>query len=57
MAWLDASVLKRMLNQPEVKTGILSIVAKLLEDFADVEHRQARPPTAELSYYTMGAIN
>lgn len=56
MTWLDSGVLKRMLNQPDVKAGLLAIAPKLIEELADVEHQQARPLTAELSYYTMGAI-
>ncbi len=56
MTWFDSTVLKRLLKQPDVKTGMLAIVPGLIEEFSDVQHKQARPLTAELSYYTMGAI-
>ncbi len=56
IVWLDSGELKRMLRQPDVKTGLLAIAPKLIEELADVQHQQARPLTAKLSYYTMGAI-
>ncbi|NNE64314.1 MAG: hypothetical protein HKN34_09540, partial [Gammaproteobacteria bacterium] len=55
--WLDADMLKRLLDQADVKTGLLSIIPNLIEDLAEFQHQQARPLTPELSYYTMGAIN
>ncbi len=55
--WLDSSVLKYMLKQVDVRTGLLSIAPNLIDDLAEFQHQQARPLTPELSYYTMGAIN
>lgn len=56
MTWFDSGVLTRLLNQPDVKTGLLAIEPKLIEELGDVPHQQAKPLKAEISYYTMGAI-
>ena len=57
VSWIDSQLLQRMLDQTDVKTGLLSIVPALVDDLKEFQHRQARPLTAELSYYTMGAIS
>jgi len=57
LTWLDPEIMMRMLNQTETKSGFDAIAPKLLDEMAEIEHRPAKALSAELTRYTMGAIN